>query len=216
MTPRSAFTLVAAFAVLASAADAAMVARYSSAFVSPGSDIIPAADFADHVTASDLTPSLEEIDRIGGGTNYDGWTGSVDINRYVGFRVSADPGYELTLTDFTFRTGATVSPPVTSYVWGMRVDNGSGFGAWTFGQTYTNADADFTLVGAGNVKTWDFADFTTTGTVEFGLFATASDASYVVEALRTNILNGSVTQVPEPSAAFLGLAGALAFFRRRR
>lgn len=216
MTPRSALVLAAAFAALASAADAAMVARYSSAFVTPGSDIIPAADFADHVTASDFSPSIEEIDRIGGGTNYDGWSASVDINRYVGFRVSAEPGYELTLTDFTFRTGATVSPPVGSYVWGMRVDSGSGFGTWSFGHTYTDADADFSLVGPGNVKTWDFADFTTTGAVEFGLFATASDGSHVVEALRTNILNGSVTPVPEPSAAFLGLAGALALFRRRR
>jgi hypothetical protein len=216
MTPTSTVAILATFAALASAADAAMVARYSSGFVTSGSDAIPAADFADHVTASDLTPSVGTIHRVGGNANYDGWTPSVDITRYVGFQVSAEPGYRLDLTDFTFRTGATVSPFVDSYVWGMRVDNGLGFGAWSFGTTYTNADPGFSLVGPGDVKTWDFEDFSTTGTVEFGLFASASDSGYMVEVLRTNILNGTVTQVPEPSAAILGIVGCLAFFRRRR
>lgn len=195
-----------------------MIAQFNSSFVTPGSDIVPAADYADHLVVSDFAPSVEDIDRIGGGVSYDGWGTTVDINRYVGFKVSVDPGYQLNLTDFAFRSAPISSMAVTSYVWGMRVDNGSGFGGWLFGKVYTAADSDFALIGFQNVKSWDFQDFSTTGTVEFGLFAAASDADQVMEAFRSNstMLNGTVTVIPEPSVAVLGLVGSIAFFRRRR
>jgi hypothetical protein len=218
MTPRSIISLLAASAAFVASADAALIAQFNSVFVTPGADNIPAADYADHLTVTDLAPSHDDIDRVGGAANYDGWGSTVDATRYVGFKISVDAGYQLNLTDLAFRSAATVSPLVTSYVWGMRVDNGSGFGAWSFGKTYTSADADFALIGFQNVKSWDFADITVTGTVEFGIFATASDPSHMIEIIRSNstIVNGTVTQVPEPSAALLGFVGCLACLRRRR
>ena len=65
-------------------------------------------------------------------------------------------------------------------------------------------------------NTWDFADFTTTGTVEFAFFGTAPSVNAQLEHSGVTV-NGSVAAVPEPSSSLLiAAAGFLCLARRRR
>lgn len=149
------------------------------------------------------------------------WGTTMNDTDYVGFTLTAQPGFMLTLTDMTVSTTVSAGT-VTDFRWGYRVNEGSGFGAWTFGATYSVGDAGFAYVGpAENEKFWDFADFSTTGTVEFGLFAQAPvagvDASILISQPANLSVNGSASAVPEPSTyALIAIAGTLALVIARR
>lgn len=182
--------------------------------------VIVPSDWADHVfQPSNLSPSAG-ISGSGNQSNgeayYGGWDATLTLEKYVSFTVSAESGYVLNLTDFSFRTmPRTTNGPVTSYTWGYRVNEGTGFGGWTLAHIYTDADSNYTTPLA---KSWNFADFSTTGTVEFGLFATTNSEVNDELTVRTATLNGTVTAVPEPSTyalVGLGLLAALAVYRRR-
>jgi hypothetical protein len=170
-------------------------------------------DYADHLTVSSLL-SQGSVSRVNGEFEYRNWDTAMNPDDFIGFSVSTENGYQMTLTDFDFSSVVT-SGSVGAFRWGYRVDNGSGFGTWIFGTTYSSGDAGF---GSG-VKEWDFADFTVTGTVQFALFAQAPDGAggVFLSAPGGNLtLNGSVAPVPEPSSLFLAALGGLALVRRRR
>lgn len=198
-------------------ASAAMIAewRYGSVpsgYVGP----VEAYDYAAGVTPSDFDGhgSVGIIEQF----VYRGWPTTIDLNNYCGFTVQAEPGNALTITDFKF-SSVVGGSNVSAFQWGYRVNDGSGFGAWTLGELYETGDTGFNFVSSSlNEKIWDIADFTTTGTVEFGLFAQSPDttSTLIVSQPRPLVLNGSVAAVPEPSAALLSVAGALVAFRRRR
>lgn len=157
-----------------------------------------------------------------------GWGAAIDLNNYVGFTVSAKPGYELQLTSLensAIKSTSSASNP-TSAQWGYRINTGSGYGSWNFSGTFALTTASGL---GGAMRMWDFADFTTTGTVEFGLFAwggtaTPSRLTAVADmgASPTNlngyemVLNGELTAVPEPSSILLGSLASLFLLRRRR
>jgi len=158
----------------------------------------------------------------GNGFNISGYGTSIDLAKYVGFKVSAVPGTELTLTDFVFNSAAWNSSATSQFQWGYRIDlnNDGNFTApgeeWVLDRLYTIADgANLGNGRLGRPKTWDFADIKTTGTVEFGFFASSSDSTEFFRG-KDFTLNGSIAAVPEPSTVALGALAGLALLRRRR
>lgn len=202
----------------ASQASAAIVATYWAADGINSNPLQP-HDYDDNVTASAASGhgSVSLDPRF---SSY-GYSTTLDERNYVGFTIKPDAGYEITLSSLDFKTFGSPSPisneiAATSYHWAYRINDGAGFGSWISGKTYTSADPDFNNNFAQ--KNWDFADFTTTGTVEFGLFAagTAGDITIVNATYDKLNVNGTVQQIPEASAVLLGAVGSLALLRRRR
>ena len=208
--------LLPVIAAVACPANAALVASFHSDDTPPFGSHAPveAHDYADHLTVSPLL-TQGSVTRVNGEFEYRNWDIAMNPDDLVGFSVTVEAGYELALTDLDFSTVVT-SGSVDSFHWGYRVDNGTGFGAWNYGTTYTSGNPEF----ASGIKDWDFSDFTVTGTVQFALFAQAPDATggVFLSVPGGNItLNGNVAPVPEPSSAlFIAALGGLAAIRRRR
>lgn len=200
--------------LLTCAAPAAMIAEWDSSSITPGPGPYEAYDYAAAVSVSDFGGhgSASATAQF----RYRGWSTTIDLNNYCGFTVQATPGNALTITDLAFASSVSAGN-VTAFQWGYRVNEGAGFGAWTLGELYESGDPGFGF-DAVSPKAWDIADFTTTGVVEFGLFASSSDttSSVIVSQPQKLTLNGSIAAVPEPSAALLSVAGALVALRRRR
>ncbi len=215
-------TLIATATLMAATnlASAAFVVSYRSTSDTNSPTLAP-FDWVDNIgTPSALGPAAGStvVRTDGGGLFlYAGWGSSIDMTKYAGFTVTADSGHQLNLTDLAFSVSASRA---TSYLLAYRVNEGSGFGDWVQGTVFTASSPDFTNSfdsSTGGLKVWNFDDFSTTGTVEFGIFATATTTGRAVQVLGSNMeLNGTVSAVPEPSAALLGALGGLAFFRRRR
>lgn len=150
---------------------------------------------------------------IGPQFRYRGWSTTIDTNNYCGFTIQAESGKQLTITSLNF-SSAVSAGSVTAFQWGYRVDGG----AWTLGELYELGEEGFGYIGAEHAKVWDIPDFTTTGVVEFGLFAQAlnTTSTVIVSQPGPLVLNGTATNVPESSAALLSAAGLLAALRRRR
>jgi hypothetical protein len=213
---------------LSSTASAELIAEFNTTTTIFGNPSAGPVDWADHANkptsfgpaaGSGLTRSTDEQTY-----NFLGWDTTINTGKYVGFTIAPEAGYTLNLTDLSFNgSGATANygAPyvITSFQWGYRVDannDGTFDGGWTFSPAITSADPDFT---ANNVaRSWDFADFSSTGKVEFGFFATGIDPLARAEMYRVATLNGSVTSaVPEPSTyGMIVAAGAVALVIVRR
>jgi hypothetical protein len=199
--------------------NAAMITEFSpqnlpAVFNAP----VSPTDYADGVSSSNFV----NHGTTRSGFGYFGWATTFSDSIYAGFTVQAEPGSSITLGSLS-HGGVVTTSLVDAFRWGYRVDEGSGYGAWQFSNVISAGDPGF---GSVLSKTWDFADFTTTGTVEFGFFAKQTGPDdpdneiYGVANVATgNIkvaLDGSVSAVPEPSTSLLGAIGVLALFRRRR
>ncbi|MFD0893966.1 PEP-CTERM sorting domain-containing protein [Luteolibacter ambystomatis] len=200
-------------AVFAISSHAALVVAWDMNNAPTGLNPPESWDQDDHVISSTLDThgAVYQFNTTPG--FYAGFGPSLNMSNYIGFTVKTTPGYQMNLTDLAYIVSAD-DASAGSHQWGYRIDNGSGFGAWTLSPVLTNATA---------IKTWDFSDFSTTGTVEFGFFATALATTNVVKPAagapnRNDLqLNGLVvTAVPEPSSVLLLSLGALGAFRRRR
>ncbi len=213
---------------LSSTASAAVVATYWRS-EQPTAGPLPAHDYLDGVSASNLD-SHGTVVSIGQGY-YRNWTDGVEnqsSSNYVGFTLEAEEGFQMTLTSIAAYSavvrrgvgpGSTIDP-ITAFRWGYRVDDGAGYGDWVFNpKIYTLADGVAFRDGSVD-KGWDFADFTTSGKVEFGLFASASASTAQLIFSEQNLnVNGSVSAVPEPSTYALIIIAGLAVMvvaRRRR
>lgn len=180
---------VVAFGLASHVASAAYVVTFRQTSVSlPSTADTPAFDWAEGLPdPTSLAPTGGLTRGSSTSLTYIGWGTDFDESKYVGFKVSAAAGQAVELTTLVFTTEGNAAQGLTSYRWGYRMDDGSGFGAWTYSQTYTAANGGF---GTGT-KVWNFPDFSVTGTVEFGLFATASSANAEITALKSMLtLNG--------------------------
>jgi hypothetical protein len=140
---------------------------------------------------------------------------------YVTFTLQPTSGNQLTLTSLDFKINGSGSNPNNGR-WGYSIGGGSFVLQPTFTISTTLA-----------LATWDFADFTTTQSVEFRFWsfgagnssgggASASTGTVRVPGNTAGndlVLNGTVTAIPEPGTfALLGLGalGLWMFGRRRR
>lgn len=194
----------------ANTASAATLAEWRYDMVVPGSpEPIEAYNYEDGAIVSGFEGQGSASPA--GQFRYVGWSTTIDTNNYCGFTVQAEAGKQLTITSLNF-SSAVSAGSVTAFQWGYRIDGG----AWVMGELYELGEEGFGYVGAEHAKVWDIPDFTTSGAVEFGLFAQAlnTTSNIIVSQPNALVLNGSV--VPEPSAALLSAAGLLAALRRRR
>ncbi|MFD2257185.1 PEP-CTERM sorting domain-containing protein [Luteolibacter algae] len=191
-------------------------------YTTSGSSYAP-NDFADN-----LQPTTSFVPAAGSGLSQQGdqlrgWGTAIDLQKYAGFKISADLGFELEIDLFNFRSRGTTSTffpqgDTLSFQWGYRIDlnNDGSFGdvgeEWVLDRSYSPGDSDFTSTLA---KQWD-VDIRTTGTVEFGFFGAAATATDGAITARTAEVIGNVNAVPEPSAVLLSALGSLALLRRRR
>lgn len=136
---------------------------------------------------------------------YGGWATTFNDDVYVGFKVSAAPGEPLTLSSLEFDARANATN-VTGYKWGYRVDEGTGFGSWTFSDVHLPGSPQYT---SGN-KVWNFADVTTTGTIEFGFFARTTTAAVSVEPMVFRMALMTAGTAPAPAA----LPGTLGKYKK--
>lgn len=197
------------YLIAVQAASAGFVVSYQATRISPPpASATPAFDWAEGLPdPTDLAPAGGITRGPATALSYVGWGATFDDSKYVGFKVHAFEGKPVAFTNLIFSTAANASLGLTSYRWGYRVDEGTGFGAWSFSQTYTSSTSNF----ASGSKVWNFPDFSITGTVEFGLFATAANATAAITAFETVLtLNGPLANVfPPVPTGILGTYGHL-------
>ncbi len=142
---------------------------------------LEAGDWSDAAETPSIITVSGGLTREGGSDTllYSGWGTSIDVNKRVGFQITAKPGYRLyfsELANFNSGGGRQAVIGLSSWCWGYRVDNnkdGVFEQGWTFGKTYTPAADGDNFKESESFKTWDFPDFSTKGTVEFAIFASA-------------------------------------------
>ena len=197
-------------------------------------DNSPATLPAEGIAANlDTTTGLNTLSRTGltlasanNSFNSNNWNTTAtfgEANKYVSFTLQASGGFEASFTSLNYVVNGSNTAPGTGR-WGFKIGSGS-----------FNLQDPFTMTFAlpGAAATWDFADFTTTESVEFRFWVygnasinaavSAASGSARIGNIAGNdlVLNGSVAVVPEPSSvALIGLAGlgfaGYAIRRRRR
>jgi hypothetical protein len=153
-------------------------------------------------------------------------TATFDENlSYYSFTVGPDAGFNLALTDLSFRVNGSNTLPNNGR-WGYSIDAGS-FVLGTGGD-----GGQMTMTLAGGLFSWDFTDFTvndgSSAEFRFWVFGTTSvnggtavvgGSGRILNGSGNDlVLNGTVEAVPEPSTLSLigfGILGMLAFARRR-
>lgn len=188
------------------------------------------ATVASHVTVSDLTDASSSAAFDGlnwsnfntgpGKLNLWYWDSSNDStfvtstngngtpNNWLQFTITVAPGYELTLESINLAAWRNAAGAPAN--WRFDYFDGS---AW---QPFAAAHAE------SSSGTGTFANVTFNGsltaddelTLRFVAYGTPGGTG--VLHINQLVLNGTVSAVPEPSAALLGLLGAVALVRRRR
>lgn len=203
---RAAFALLA---LLAPFAHGQLVLSYHSDHEDAAFRLEP-ADWSDAAQLPSVLTVSGGLARVGGSGTllYSGWGTTLDLNKRIGFRISARPGYRLhfsELANFNSGGGRQAATALSSWVWGYRVDhNNDGVfeQSWTFGKTYTPADGDV-FKESESYKTWNFTDFSTRGTVEFAIFASAPTANGQLLAFGGKIfVNGALATPAGPLEAY--------------
>lgn len=182
--------------------------------VSPGIYNLPyeAVDWSDHVQAPSGLRVKGQIKRASEwAPSISNWGTALSPSDYASFTVSALPGHRLNLTSFSFSTylGQYSYDKGTSFVWAYRIDedgDGTFEHGWTYGTQYSEATQGATVYdNKGRILDWALPGLSTTGTIEFALFATAPNANgtvYVFHGDHGLFLNGTVTKLdgsaPDP------------------
>lgn len=144
--------------------------------------------------------------------------GQGNVSGYITFSLGAAAGYNLTLDSLTFsgwRNGAG-APNIINFDYSLDsgatwLDYGTAVVRSTTG-TGTNASNTFTQslsIAEGSSVLFRFAPYKSDTTAASG----SNTGNWHITGLS---LDGSVTAVPEPSVALLGMIGVLGLLRRRR
>lgn len=190
---------VIALSLLSQKLPAEVIASYDSGDESLEQRLEP-GDWSDKAEVPSLL-SAHGVNRNGGPLGFSGWGTTIDVNKRVGFHISAKPGYRLHFSDlagFNSGGGRQTANALSSFVWGYRIDenkDGVFEGNWVFGTTYTPADGDV-FKEAESAKNWDFEDFSTRGTVEFAIFASAPTTNGYLLAFTGRIIVNGLSATP--------------------
>ncbi|GAA5123355.1 SdiA-regulated domain-containing protein [Luteolibacter yonseiensis] len=176
---------------------------------SPGTYNLPfeAVDWSDHVQSPSGLQVKGQVKRVDTGSSaISNWGTALRPSDHISFKVSALPGHKLNLTSFSFNTalGEYSYNLATSFVWAYRVDgnnDGTFEQDWTYGTLYSQATHGAAVFDRARTLDWALPGLSTTGTIEFGLFATAPNAYGTVFLFSTDgagngglSLNGTVTK----------------------
>ncbi len=180
----------------------------------PGTYNLPyeAVDWSDHVQSPSGLQVKGQVKRVDASSPaiYNLGT-ALNSSNYASFKVSALPGHKLNLTSFSFSTflsGYSYNL-ATSFVWAYRIDadrDGTFEQDWVYGTQYSEATHGATVFDRdGRFLDWALPGLSTTGIIEFGLFATAPNANgtvFVFQGPSGLLLNGTVTKLdgsaPDP------------------
>lgn len=201
-----------------STASAAVLAQWIQKNVSAGEAEPEPWNFAENVTVSKLTlhGSIYLSTITSTKAMYQGWKAALSESDYIGFTITPDAGFSLDLDQLK----SLINNPTmdnNGWAWGYRIDNDRD------GQFDTSWSYQPISMSTGVVDIWA-VDINTTGTIEFGFFAAAAEASLgLITPLSFNTknnfeLSGTVSPaaVPEPSTYGLILIGVMALLVIRR
>ena len=237
---KNTMTLMAAgvcAAVVAQAANAAYVPNFGGTYTFPPSNTLPydaaIAGAYNGTVQTGLTPSSVTNSAAttwtsssnnfrasnwatGATTGSDTFTGSIDLNKYIGFSLVASAGYSFDITSISFGLGRS-NTGVRQWQWRSSVDNYAAAltdytnlstGLTNSSGVLTNTDTNGSWTGKLNLSGTSFKALTT---VAFRLYGYNSEATGGTGGLQT-----SLTFAPAPGAvALIGLAGMVASRRRR-
>ncbi|GAA5126754.1 SdiA-regulated domain-containing protein [Luteolibacter yonseiensis] len=175
---------------------------------------LQASDWADGINTPSLFQFSPSVTRLGGKTVLSsvGWDTTINPAKYMGFTLSAKPGYRLcvdVLRNFTTGGGRQTANAMSSFVWAYRIDdNNDGVFEkdWTFGKTYLPSDGEeFFKEGGTAMKNWYLPNnVSTKGTIQFGVFGTTANAGGTLHAF-------SGTLRLEGASVPIGTLGAMRF-----
>lgn len=216
---------------MASPLRAAVIAHYSADAAPTNGSLPVPPSWVDPVSiahGSGFAPAEGSgLSRTGGGIVISGWDSELTaLSTYASFSLSAKPGYQLRLETLSYEIqlgGVGIlgrsAEGITSYFWGYRIDLNhdglyDGVGEdWIIDQPRSVNDP--TNSPENGIFTWEFHErINTTGTVEFGLFATSTSPN--VDISLNQITVTGIPAIPEPSTAILAVLSSLALWRRRR
>lgn len=227
MKARSALCSLAVAGISALPLPGAVIVQYSSQHAPEDSALpVDPAYIYQHYSlgaVSGFAPAEgSTVSREGGSMTFSGWGTEVQLaGGYVSFTVSALPGMMLDLDRLTFNVEVDAASimgrsadGITTYTWAYRViheDEGI-VTDWVFDQWRSYYDPHNTL--EDGEKTWIFHDgISTTGTVEFALFAASDNPN---ARLTLDQITVTSWTIPEPSTVILAGLSSLVLWRRRR
>ncbi len=165
----------------------------------------------------------------GGGINTNGWV-AADLNgangNYYGFSITVAASYEVELTSWELAVRSSNTGPrdfavrYSGDTFDSNIDTFS-----TSGSAYRNAIVDLSSLGVLTEGTYEFrvgltSNTSSNGTATVGTGGTHRimnfDSTSSTAGTKPINLNGTVTLIPEPTAALLGGLGLLTLLRRRR
>ncbi len=141
---------------------------------------------------------------------------SADTSEYLSFGLQANAGFNLSLTQLTFKESRSATGPASMSI-ALWVDGVLRETSFTFATTNTSS----TTTASMSLRTFDFADLTSitaTSLVQFRVYAWGGTGSTGTLRLDDLSISGNVSAVPEPSAyaAFAGAAVLLGVIAQRR
>lgn len=220
---------VALVPLIAPLAEATILAQWNTSGFSGTETSIASSNVASGITVTSIGLGSElSTASGGGGMNTTSWSTALNAtgNNFYGFSVTVATGYELELAEWNFTSRSSNTGPGNFAVrysgnsFATDLDTFS-----TSGSSYGTVTLDLSSVGTLLAGTYEFrvglvntTQSDGVGTVDVGgtqRIMNYGSTSSTASTTPIN-LNGTVTAVPEPSAALLGTLGMLGLLRRRR